>query len=175
MMVGYPKDHTGDCYCMWDKSTGGVHVTHDVTWLQRMYFPADPNAGNYEVICKEDFAPRAANVSAGERDELNGIETGRDEDDAENTNTEHAKARNDRNNNATPMMKECDMLSRYNSVTANWRQEGTPSASMVTINPMVFDSEHLAENRQPVCTLLRKPDLSGNPSWPFASLSKSSG
>ena len=41
---------------------------------------------------------------------------------------------------------------------------------MVTVNPMVFDAEHSAENRQPVCALLRKPDLSGNPSWPFASL-----
>ena len=68
------------------------------------------------------------------------------------------------------MMKECDMLSCYNSVTASWWQEGTPPASMVTVNSMVFDPEHLAEHRQPVCALLKKPDLSRNPSWPFASL-----
>ena len=104
MMIGYPKDHTGDCYHMWDKSTSGVHVTHDVTWLRQMYFAANPNAGNYEVICKEDAAPRAANVSAGERDELNGTETGRDEDDDENINTEHAEVGNDKNNNAMPMI-----------------------------------------------------------------------
>ena len=68
------------------------------------------------------------------------------------------------------MMKECNMLSCYNSVTANWRQEGTPPASMVTVSPIVFDPEHLSENRQPVCALLKKPDFSRNPSWPFASL-----
>ena len=104
MMVGYPKDHTGDCYRMWDKNTGGVHVTRDVTWLRRMYFPADPNVGNYELICEEDLAPRAANVSAGESDELNGTETGRDEEDVENINTEHAETRNNKNNNAMPMI-----------------------------------------------------------------------
>ena len=106
MMIGYPKDHTGDCYCMWDKNTGGVHVTRDVTWLRRMYFPANPNAGNYEVMCEEDLniAPRAANVSAGERDELKGIETGRNDNDAETTNTKYAEAKNDKDNNATPMI-----------------------------------------------------------------------
>ena len=35
---------------------------------------------------------------------LNGAETGRDEDDVENINTEHAETRNNKNNNAMPMI-----------------------------------------------------------------------
>ena len=42
MMVGYSTGHAGDCYDMWNPSTGTVYVTRDVVWLQRMYFPPDP-------------------------------------------------------------------------------------------------------------------------------------
>jgi hypothetical protein len=38
MMVGYPVDHPGDCYEMWDPNTGGYHKTQDVTWLRRMFY-----------------------------------------------------------------------------------------------------------------------------------------
>jgi hypothetical protein len=39
MMVGYSTNHTGDCYGMWDPSTGGIQQTRDVIWLRQMYFP----------------------------------------------------------------------------------------------------------------------------------------
>ena len=71
VMIGYPKDHAGDCYRIWDKETGGIHVTHDITWLRRMYFP--PKDPGHEVVCKIDDnldlnIPPAPNVSAGERE-----------------------------------------------------------------------------------------------------------
>ena len=60
--------------------------------------------GNSELGLGSNIAPCAVNLSAGERDELNGIETGRSENDAETANTEHAKDENDKDNNATPMI-----------------------------------------------------------------------
>ena len=39
MMVGYALNHPGDTYRMWDPSTGRVHVTRDIIWLRRMFFP----------------------------------------------------------------------------------------------------------------------------------------
>ena len=38
MNIGYCMEHAGDTYRMWDRKTGGVHETRDVTWLRRMYF-----------------------------------------------------------------------------------------------------------------------------------------
>ena len=40
IMIGYAHDHSGDTYCMWDKDMGRVHVSRDVVWLWRMYFPS---------------------------------------------------------------------------------------------------------------------------------------
>ena len=75
MMIGYPKYHAGDCYSMWDKETGGIHVTRDITWLKWMYFP--PKDSGHEVVCKinDDLdlnIPPAPNVSAGEREDPRG-------------------------------------------------------------------------------------------------------
>ena len=39
MFVGYPNNHASDTYCMWDPRSTQVHVTRDVTWLKKMYFP----------------------------------------------------------------------------------------------------------------------------------------
>ena len=68
MMVGHPKDHSGDCYCMWDKETGRIHVTCDITSLHHMYFP--PKVTGHEVVCKiEDLnvtIPQTPNISAWE-------------------------------------------------------------------------------------------------------------
>ena len=36
MFVGYPSNHNGYCYEMWDPSTGGIHVTRDMLWLRWM-------------------------------------------------------------------------------------------------------------------------------------------
>ena len=50
MMVGLSKYHAVDCYCMWDKETGGIPVTRNITWLRRMYFPTK-DAG-HECVCQ---------------------------------------------------------------------------------------------------------------------------
>jgi Reverse transcriptase (RNA-dependent DNA polymerase)/Zinc knuckle len=40
MFVGYATDHAGDVYYMWNPKTNGVHVTRDIVWLKRMFYPA---------------------------------------------------------------------------------------------------------------------------------------
>ena len=37
-MVGYAKNHEGDCYRMWHPPTGAIYETRDILWLRRMYF-----------------------------------------------------------------------------------------------------------------------------------------
>jgi hypothetical protein len=47
MFIGYPQNHAGDCYEMWDAGTGRLHVTRDVIWTNQMYFeegtPSQPS------------------------------------------------------------------------------------------------------------------------------------
>jgi hypothetical protein len=38
MFVGYPESHAKDTYQMWDPRSQCVHVTRDITWLNRMFF-----------------------------------------------------------------------------------------------------------------------------------------
>jgi hypothetical protein len=40
-LIGYAKDHEGDCYYMWNPLTNGVHTTCDIIWLKRMYYAKD--------------------------------------------------------------------------------------------------------------------------------------
>ena len=48
MMVGYATNHAGDCYHMYDDNTQRVHVTRDITWLDKMYFNADSSTPKVE-------------------------------------------------------------------------------------------------------------------------------
>ena len=97
MTIGYCKDHSGDCYCMWDKETGGILATHDITWLQWMYFP--PKDTGHEVVCKiEDLdnnIPQAPNISAGERGVICGTDSNAETRD-ETTNMENTITRSGR-------------------------------------------------------------------------------
>jgi hypothetical protein len=38
MFVGYPANHSSDCYEMWDATKDSYHVSRDVVWLHRMYY-----------------------------------------------------------------------------------------------------------------------------------------
>jgi hypothetical protein len=38
IMVGYPSNHAGDCYRMWDPETKRVNESRDVVWLRCMFF-----------------------------------------------------------------------------------------------------------------------------------------
>ena len=38
IFVGYAKNHAGAVYEMWNPSTSAVHITRDVTWLNRMFY-----------------------------------------------------------------------------------------------------------------------------------------
>ena len=33
IFIGYAKNHAGDCYCMYNPTTGYVTETKDITWL----------------------------------------------------------------------------------------------------------------------------------------------
>ena len=58
MLVGYAKDHAGDCYRMYNPTTKGRHLTHDVIWLNRMFYTSRPD----EVESIEVALPIKGNV-----------------------------------------------------------------------------------------------------------------
>jgi hypothetical protein len=39
MFVGYPHNHASDTFRMWDPRSRRVHITRDVIWLNKMFFP----------------------------------------------------------------------------------------------------------------------------------------
>jgi hypothetical protein len=39
LLIGYSPEHPAGTYPMFDPSTKGVHMTRDVTWLRRMFYP----------------------------------------------------------------------------------------------------------------------------------------
>jgi hypothetical protein len=41
MMLGYVAGHMGDCNRMWDPITNGIHESHDVIWMRRMFYTRD--------------------------------------------------------------------------------------------------------------------------------------
>jgi hypothetical protein len=43
MFVGYPDNHSADTFNMWDPVTQRTHKTHDVIFLQRMYYAPSPD------------------------------------------------------------------------------------------------------------------------------------
>jgi hypothetical protein len=43
MFVGYPSNHEGDCYKMWNPKTKKVSEAHDMVFLNRMFFKAPKN------------------------------------------------------------------------------------------------------------------------------------
>jgi hypothetical protein len=66
MMLGYADDHAGDVYHMWDPDMDGVHETHDVTWLKRMYFTSTkPTAQELIVsVGAGENSSKQANINA---------------------------------------------------------------------------------------------------------------
>jgi hypothetical protein len=59
-MVGYSLEHPGGTYRMFNPVTNGIHVTRDVTWLRRKFYPDSRvlEAGEGVVMSLENFAPR---------------------------------------------------------------------------------------------------------------------
>jgi hypothetical protein len=53
LYVGHSPDHPSDMFRMVDMATGRVHITRDVTWLHRMFFPKS-KAGEGTSIVDED-------------------------------------------------------------------------------------------------------------------------
>jgi hypothetical protein len=55
--------HTGDTYQMWDPKTGGIHVSHDITCLNQMYY----KEANDPMYAELNVNP--VNVQADEEEE----------------------------------------------------------------------------------------------------------
>jgi hypothetical protein len=91
MMVGYALNHPGDTYRMWDPKTKRVHLTRDVTWLRRMFYPkalgAGVEIGDQPVV--DVIFPEIPNIEVGE-----GID---DEDLKENNNQANESNYDDEN------------------------------------------------------------------------------
>jgi len=66
MMIGYAHDHGGDTYRMWDKNMGRVHVSRDVVWMRRMYFPSPYGSGGGNLVVSVVSNNGAEESSAGE-------------------------------------------------------------------------------------------------------------
>jgi hypothetical protein len=99
MMVGYSTNHTGDCYDMWDPSTGGIHQTRDIIWLRRMYFPPieavpelAPSGG--DIIVDTNLERSTLEVGEGEPSDDYEVETV-PEDDGASDDVEEEAERND--------------------------------------------------------------------------------
>ena len=73
------------------------------------------------------------------------------------------------------LMKECDMLSRYNKHTAEWR-DADPTAPANVVVPYVtpiFEPEFLEEDRAPIMHILSRPEFRGKLTWePSSNLSR---
>jgi hypothetical protein len=66
MLVGYSKDHDGDCYEMWYPKTSRIYTPRDVIWLERMYYSEDK--------MEREAAPNALQTEAGDADEVDDTE-----------------------------------------------------------------------------------------------------
>lgn len=60
MFVGYSLEHSGDCYRMWDPKMGRIHISRDISWLDKMYFskqhdhnPPDSQVGKSVLTTNE--------------------------------------------------------------------------------------------------------------------------
>lgn len=49
MFVGYPNNHAGDVYEMWDPKTKRVRTTRDIIWLHRMYYQKPAILSDYGI------------------------------------------------------------------------------------------------------------------------------
>ena len=65
MIVGYPNDHHGDCYTMYNFDTRRRCESRDIRWLDRMYFAPDGTA-----ILKDPLV--TLERSAGDTDRIDG-------------------------------------------------------------------------------------------------------
>lgn len=49
MFAGYATNHSGDCFHMWDPTTGGIRRSCDIVWLHCMHYQKPSNAKELEV------------------------------------------------------------------------------------------------------------------------------
>jgi hypothetical protein len=78
MFVGYSLKHEGNCFRMWDPVTKRVHVTRDVLWLRRMFYPRGPELGPEEAVMPSVCLPIDDGAEAGKSDEPVSASAGND-------------------------------------------------------------------------------------------------
>ena len=56
IFIGYVKNHTGDCYLMYNPTTGYMIGTRDITWLHCMYY-SKPEAKDEVIVYPQVALP----------------------------------------------------------------------------------------------------------------------
>jgi hypothetical protein len=89
MFIGFPENHDGECWLMYNAKTRGVHTTRDVVWLRRMYYQKAIQApeivpiteeessedGEGEILNSEDDADSASQTDEANQDSENHEDT----------------------------------------------------------------------------------------------------
>ena len=47
MMVGYAPDQNGNCFKMWNPTTGTIYIMHNIIWLKQIYFGTQTRDSEY--------------------------------------------------------------------------------------------------------------------------------
>ena len=71
IFIGYAKNHAGDCYHMYNPTTGCMAKTRDTMWLHHMYYGKPEASNKVEVYPQVTFPFEHEDVEAREGVTLN--------------------------------------------------------------------------------------------------------
>jgi hypothetical protein len=94
MMVGYCPDHGVGTYRMFGPNTNGIHLSRDVTWLRRKFYPSLLATGEGEAHTPVTETPAAAPTAVSretEPDDEEETKNGEDEKEEEQTEVEQVE------------------------------------------------------------------------------------
>jgi hypothetical protein len=92
MMVGYCPDHGVGTYRMFDPNTNGLHLSRDVTWLRRKFYPSLLAAGEGEIITPTTETPApTVEISETDPDEAEVEETSETNPEDEDEDEDHVE------------------------------------------------------------------------------------
>jgi hypothetical protein len=90
MFIGFPENHDGECWLMYNPKTRGVHATRDVVWLRRMYYQKAIQAPEIVPITEEESSEDGEGGILNSEDDADSVsqtgEANQDSDNNEDTN-----------------------------------------------------------------------------------------
>ena len=140
--AGYPDDHPGDCYRMWDPKTGRIHTTRDIIWLHCMYFPKPKNGKEIalgdllmlepvEII--EDTGAGEGTRTQNEPEEEEQNEIPEVSEDADNTTMEDEEVQQDDQEPRRLMQPTETCSGRTIRAPSDWRKQWTQRRKVMNI------------------------------------------